>query len=387
MLEGDRLTFKIFMRPELQAELQNFLNQYAEKKLSRISPQEVDAAKSTIANFVAEIEALPSLEEKKNLLNLRFGSLKNSVLHIAAKFGDDVSMTKILALAENDKAYVDAVNDDFFTPLHFAASNGHLSVTQILLAAGAKQSPHDAVQNRQWVPIHYAAQQGHQQVVETLIQAGVDREVKTYFGLTPLVIAVEFGRTSVAKFLLSIGVSKNVQTIDDNQRMTALHYAVIGGHKEIVSALLNSGINREKETILGLNVLEFAAKHNDVDIVSMLLAWGVGKWDSALKIAREYKNVDAVNRIEKYRQMKKNLFNATWLKFFSSDLIAMIKQFNKDNRHEMKIILSPEVLFNAYGITALQQSFGMLKKTIKSFPQFVSENKLLELNAEMKTLN
>lgn len=371
----------------MKPESQNFLDQNSGKKLSRMSAEEINSVQNEITNLVAEIEALSSLEEKKNLLNLKFGSLKNSILHIAAKFGDNASLTKILNLVGNDKAFVDVVNDDSFTPLHFAAIGGHLTVVQTLLAAGAKQSPQDSVQNHHWVPIHYATQQGHQQVVETLINSGVDKDIKTYFGLTPLVIAVEFGWANLAKFLLSIGAAKNTQTADDNHRMTALHYAVIGGHNEIVSALLNAGINREKETIFGLNVLEFAAKYNNSEIVSTLLGWGLGKWDSAFKIAQDKKNAGVAKRIEQYQQMKKNLFSVTWLKFFAADLIAMIKQFNQNNRHEMKIILSPEVLFNAYGIVALQQDFGIFKKTPKSFPEFVADSKLVELSVEMKGLS
>jgi len=370
----------------MDSESQNFLDQNSGKKLLRMSAEEISSMHSEIASLVADIEALSDLEEQKNLLSFGFGSLQNSIIHLAAKFGDNASLVKILNLVGNDRAFVDIVNDDSFTPLHFAAIGGHIEVVRTLLDAGARQSPQDSVQNHQWAPIHYATREGHQQVVESLIASGVDKDIKTYFGLTPLVIAVEFGWTHLVKFLLSIGVAKNTQTADDNHRMTALHYAVIGGHSEIVSLLLNSGINREKETVFGLNVLEFAAKYNNVEIVSTLLGWGLSKWDSAFQIAQDKKNAGVAKRIEQYRQMKKNLFTATWLKFFATDLIAMIRKFNRDNRYEMKIILSPEVFFNAYGIVALQQDFGIFRKTQKSFPEFIADSKLVDLSVEVKAL-
>ncbi len=370
------------MTPELKA----LLDREAEKNWLKISAEEISATNEAIKSFISEIENSQSDEEGEDLLNQKFGSSKNSIFHLAARFGDEENMRRILELVGNDKYCLDITNDGLFTPLHFAAKNGHLAVVEILIAAGAEKTPQASAENRRWVPIHYAAQFGHDHVVEALIGAGVDKEIKTGFGLTPLLIAAEFGQLNVVQFLLAIGAEKNVQTIDDNHRMTALHYAAVGNYKDVATALLEAGSDYSKETIFGLNALEFAAKSNAVDVLLLLMGWGSDKWESAMKIAQENKSSDAVKKIESYQKAKKNLFDAKWLKSFSAALLGMLKQFSRDNFNEVKIILAEDVSFNIYGLLSLKCEFGLFKKTSKTFLQFLLEGNHLELSAAVGEL-
>lgn len=370
----------------MQQEIKNFLDKNAERILARITAEEIVEIKNTISGFVGEIAAAQSQEEKLELLNLRFGISQSTILHLAAKFGDEANVKKLL-LEANHEQYVNVRNDDYFTPLHFSAINGQLAATQVLIASGADVNAQASEKKRKWMPIHYAAQFGHVEVIEALIKAGVDKEVKTGFGLTPLVVGAEFGHAKVVQFMLSLGVDKNVQTIDDNHKMTALHYAVIGNFSDVAILLLNARIALEKETTFGLTALEFAAKNNLFEMVTLLLTYGAKKWGSALQIAQESKNEDVVKQIKQFQKAKANLFTGSGLEKVSANLASTVAQFNISNLGEVKIILDDGVAFNAYGILSLTHQFGLFTKVTKTFLDFAEENGSRELVSGLKKLN
>jgi ankyrin repeat protein len=369
----------------MQAEIQNILEKNSQRILAKISASEIIEIQNAIAAFIDEIEASPSSEEKAQLINFHFGAAKNTILHLAAKFSDDFGVRKILEIAQ-DQSYVDVKNDDLFTALHFAAINGSVEIVETLILAGADKNPKASEQKRGWFPIQYAAKHGSLGVVDALIRFGVDKEVKTAFGLTPLLVAVEFGHIEIVKFLLSINVKLNVQTSEDNQKMTALHYAVIGNYRDIAEVLLAAGIDKEKETTFGLTAFEFAAKNNLSEMVSLLLEWGVCKIESALKIALSNDSNEAANQIKNYQKACSEFFSTKFLNASSSSLIKAIKEYDENNLSEAKIILSPEVAINAYGILSLKQQFGFFKKVTKTLPQFLSENGPKELSVALKDL-
>jgi len=303
---------------------------------------------------------------------------------LAAKFGCEEIVKKLLA--ETSSQQVDACNEDGYTPLHLAAINGNLTVTQVLLAAGANKNAQASEKKRRWMPIHYAAQFGHVEIIKALINAGVDKEVKTGFGLTPLIVGAEFGHASVVQLMLSFNADKNVQTISDNHKMTALHYAVVGNFVDVAVLLLNAKINKEAEMTSGMTALEFAAKNSLAAMVVLLMSYGAGKVERALVVAQQNKSDDAVRKIKKYQKVKASLFNPAGLDNVSSNLLAAIKQFNADNLGEAKILLEDGVTFNAYGILSLTQQFGLFKKVTKTFAEFVEENGGGELNTNLKRL-
>lgn len=369
----------------MQQELKNFLDKNSERMLIRISAEEILEIKKAIADFTAEIVAAQTAEVKAELIDCRFGISRNTTLHLAAKFGDEASVRKLLADASASQQ-VDARNEDYFTPLHFAATNGHLAVTQALLAAGADKNAQASERKRRWVPIHYAAQFGHVDVMKALLDAGVDKETKTGFGLTPLLVGAEFGHVAVVQLMLSLNADKNAQTISDNHKMTALHYAVVGNFIDVAVLLLNAKINKEIETTFGLTALEFAAKNNLVEMVVLLMNYGAAKWEHALVVAQENKSEDVIKQIKKYQKVKASLFSAAGLDKVSANLSAAIKQFNATNLGETKILLEDGVTFNSYGILSLTHQLGLFKKVTKSFVEFAEGNGGGELSAGLKRL-
>ena len=356
------------------------LNKIANKKLTRITAAEIDEAARAILEAVAEITSLPSEEEQIAQLNLRFGFLKNSLLHLTAKFADAESTETILKIAatnpEDNFEIVNARDESLFTPLHFAARSGDPLVAQLLLDAGAENNPQASTENRHWTPIHYAAQFGHAGVVETLINASVDKEVKTGFGLTPLLVGAEFGQLSVVKLMLKLRADKNAQTVADNHCMNALHYAVVGNFRDVAITLLKAGINREQKTNSDLSALDLAIQSDQPDMVTTLLTWGVGNIDHAFKFATEIKSNHSLERIKHYIVARKNLFDATWLMKFSKELIETLKKCDQTNFEEVVIVPSANAPLNACGILALQHEVGFFSKSTETFSQFCAKTQL-----------
>ena len=104
-----------------------------------------------------------------------------------AKAGDLVSMKANLAA---NSLNVNCANDSYWTPLIWAACNGHDEVVHFLLERGADAN----AQNEQGTSaLHMAAYNGHSAVLATLLKAGASTEVEDNDGKTPLAYALDEG--------------------------------------------------------------------------------------------------------------------------------------------------------------------------------------------------
>ena len=118
---------------------------------------------------------------------------------------------------------MNAVSNQYKTPLHFAALNNHEEVLAALLSVGANMEAQDeqgctplhlackkksqeslelllnkgaeimATDNRDWTPLHYASYNGHPKAVNFLLKWEADldqlKEVKNSQGRTAFIIA------------------------------------------------------------------------------------------------------------------------------------------------------------------------------------------------------
>jgi hypothetical protein len=96
------------------------------------------------------------------------------------------------------------VNKPGWTPLHYAASAGHVSVIEFLLENSAYI---DAESPNGTTPLMMAAMYGSPEAVKVLIQAGADLNVKNQMGLSALDFAVRASRQN-AKELIETGLQR-----------------------------------------------------------------------------------------------------------------------------------------------------------------------------------
>jgi ankyrin repeat protein len=120
-----------------------------------------------------------------------------SVLMLAALKGYLPLVQKLVA---NDAD----VNKTGWTPLHYAASGGHVSVIAHLLDHSAYI---DAESPNGTTPLMMAAMYGSPEAVKHLIQAGADLTIKNQLGLTALDFAIR-GQRQNAKELIETGLAR-----------------------------------------------------------------------------------------------------------------------------------------------------------------------------------
>ena len=120
-----------------------------------------------------------------------------------------------------------------------------------LLAAIGCQKQEEAIAPR--VSIHLAALQGRIDVIQQHIKAGSNLDEKDDYGSTPLIIAVSFDKTEVAKALIDAGADL---TITNNDGSTPLHIAAFLCRTEIVQALLDKGADKNALNSFGNTALD-----------------------------------------------------------------------------------------------------------------------------------
>ncbi|KAG2416038.1 hypothetical protein HFD88_007230 [Aspergillus terreus] len=152
-----------------------------------------------------------------------------------------------------------------WTPLHNAAENGYQEIVKLLLNEGADPT---AKGLNGWTPLHNAAANGHYKIVELLLGKGADVTAGDIDGLTPLHHAVESREAEVVKLLLDRGADATAGDIDG---LTPLHYAVESREPEVVKLLLDEGVNPNAEDKYGWTPLHNAVEDGYYEIVELLL--------------------------------------------------------------------------------------------------------------------
>jgi polar amino acid transport system substrate-binding protein len=123
-------------------------------------------------------------------------------LHIAMVEGSfkvaktllDLSGTKVDTRSKNDE-----------TPLMMAALKGHTAFAKRLIARGAD------VNKTGWTPLHYAATGGHLEMIKLLLEEHAYIDTESPNKTTPLMMAAEYGSEAAVKLLLQEGADTRVK--------------------------------------------------------------------------------------------------------------------------------------------------------------------------------
>ncbi|XP_026379117.1 ankyrin-3-like isoform X2 [Papaver somniferum] len=117
----------------------------------------------------------------------------------------------------------------------------------------------------------FAAAGGRVNVCSYLLEElKLDVDVKDDAGVTPLSYGAVKGYLNTVEYLLEQGANPDGSTDPDCTTNTPLHYAVLGGDREIQTLLLSKGIRIDVATRSG-TALSYAALLGQIDAVKVLL--------------------------------------------------------------------------------------------------------------------
>lgn len=91
------------------------------------------------------------------------------------------------------------------TPLMLASINNQMDLAKVLIARGA------AVNQTGWTPLHYAASKGHVEMMRLLIEHHAYLDAASPNGTTPLMMAAHYGSPMATKLLLEEGADPRLK--------------------------------------------------------------------------------------------------------------------------------------------------------------------------------
>ena len=176
---------------------------------------------------------------------------------------------EVVKILLDARASPDKKDEDGETPLTHAARNGHAGVVKILLERDEVNSNHEG---RLDPPLMSAAKNGHEGVVKELLrlQAVCPDKPSGAYGRTPLSYAAERGYDGVVERLLE-REEVNPDQVDSSGR-TPLSYAACGGREGVVKILIRQeGVNPDKPSYGSQTPLSYAAQKGHEGVVKILL--------------------------------------------------------------------------------------------------------------------
>lgn len=165
------------------------------------------------------------MEEKQE--EYRQKKANDALLLVSCTIGSTSDIASLL----DRSASLDARDKNGLTPLHLAASNGHLQAVRILWSKGIDLDLED---KHNKTPLHLAATQGHLDIVIFLLTKGAWSEAYDSQGTHPLHCAARNGNVDIVDALIQAGAEINPV---NNLGLNPAAEAALGGHLECFKRL------------------------------------------------------------------------------------------------------------------------------------------------------
>ena len=166
-------------------------------------------------------------------------------------------------------AEVDLRSNNGYTPLLSAwRSRGrNPDILQLFLEHNADVHAFDVASGR-YTPLHFAAENGHLKFAQTLLERNVEVDPRRYGGTTPFLGALHCGHPDVAQLLLDHSANVHVH---DEKGYSPLHLAAINGLLEVSQILLERNADVNSQNNNGSTPLLLASEFGHPDVVQLLL--------------------------------------------------------------------------------------------------------------------
>ena len=196
--------------------------------------------------------------------SIEMAAASNESLYFAFISGDlDRMKAAIETAQELDLTWKDDI-------LHLACYNNRGDILELLFERGVDVN--SARNTDAWTLLHVAADLGFPEMVGVLLKFQANCSARThYFDFTPLHVAAIASQNDVVTVLLEHGVDVNICT---NSGQSALHLATKEGHTETVKVLLDFDADVDCVTGHGNGPLHIAAEQDQVEIAELLLQKG-----------------------------------------------------------------------------------------------------------------
>lgn len=143
----------------------------------------------------------------------------------------DGSLKAAQALIDWPKTKVEVRTPADESPLMMASLKGHLEIARQLIARDAD------VNKPGWTPLHYAATNGHLAIMELLLEHHAFIDAESPNGTTPLMMAAHYGTPAAVKLLLEAGADA---TMKNQLGLSAIDFAHRAGRQDAAEMIASS---------------------------------------------------------------------------------------------------------------------------------------------------
>ncbi|TRX90855.1 hypothetical protein FHL15_008259 [Xylaria flabelliformis] len=203
------------------------------------------------------------LQHTRGSINVTLKMMQNAADNTMQENG----IMELLVQQPSAKTAILSTAEHGWTPLWWAAGNGHEILVRLLIKKGAN---FNAKNNARYTLLHLAVQNGHEAIARFLLEKGADLKAKNKDSCTPLHLAAQNGHEAIARFLLEKGADLKAKNKDSYK---PLHLAVRNGHDNIVRLLLEKGADIYAKAIW-VTPLQMATESGLEATVKLLLEKG-----------------------------------------------------------------------------------------------------------------
>lgn len=240
---------------------------YAAAELQEAEEAERDAVRRPLYETIRRIRFVASGDRAaaRAEINRRSGDRHTTVIDIAAVNDCTDVIDDAVAIGGDVKATA----PDGRTALHCASFWNRPGAVNCLARYGADVEAQD---RGGWTPLHAASVRGASRSISALLRFGADKNRPDWRGLPALHLAAEHGHLNATTVLLVAGA--DVHSRHGEDEYSALDSASVGGHREVLEAIVRHGADVNAGDSGGITALFVAAMYDRMRAIDYLVEAG-----------------------------------------------------------------------------------------------------------------